>query len=143
MAWLNNGEIWIGVPGEREIPGGLWHSADAGKSWEQVDDFVNVTSIDSRMAANGEKETVMVAEQSFKRLRGTEFIQGASRVQEQVPDGSWIPSEAPPHGTDSEIEICGNLDDGRLHVRVDKQIYQQGTRPLLRSVIKLWGSFSS
>jgi hypothetical protein len=143
VAWLNNGEIWIGVPGEREIPGGLWHSADAGKSWKQVDDFVNVTSIDSRMAANGEKETVMVAEQSFKRLRGTEFIQGKSRVQEQVPDGSWMPSEAPPHGTDSEIEICGNLADGRLHVRVDKQIYQQGTRPLFRSVIKLWGSFSS
>lgn len=135
VAWQRNGEIWIGVPGERDNAGGLWHSPDAGKTWQRVERFRNVTSIDLRRAPNGGDETVVVAEQSFKRLRDAEFSPGSSRVEERTSDGKWISSDAPPHGSDSEIEICGTLPDGTLHVRVDRRVYQQHNRPLYRWVI--------
>jgi hypothetical protein len=138
VVWQRNGEIWIGVPGERDNAGGLWHSPDAGKMWQRIEGFFNVTSIDLRLAPNGGGETVVVAEQSFKRLRDTEFYPGSSRVEERTSDGKWIPSDAPPHGSDSEIEICGTLPDGTLHVRVDRQVYQQRSRPLYRWVIDVF-----
>jgi len=77
----------------------------------------------------------MVAEEKFRRVSGTEFVEGSSRVVERAPDGKWIQSDAPPYGTDSEIEICGALLDGTLEVRVDKQIYQQSSRPLFQLVL--------
>lgn len=135
VVWQQSGEIWIGVPGEGENAGGLWHSPDAGNTWQRIEGFFSVTSIDLRLAPNGREETVVVAKQSFKRLRGTEFSQGSSEVVERTSDGNWIPSDAPPHATDSEIEICGMLPDGTLHVRVDRQVYQQRSRPLYRWVI--------
>jgi hypothetical protein len=135
VVWQANGEIWLGVPGEREIAGGLWHSPDSGKSWQRVDGFFNVTSLHLRVAPGGGKETLMVAEQSFKRLSGTEFVQGSSRVMERASDGTWIGSAAPPHGAGSDIEICGTIPDGTLYVRVDNQLYKQRSRALYRSVI--------
>lgn len=134
VVWQKNGAIWIGVPGERGIAGGLWHSPDAGNRWQRVDGFFSVTSIDLRVARNGE-ETVMVAEEHFKRVSGTEFIEGSSRVVERARDGTWIRSDAPPYGPDSEVEICGTLPDGTRHVRVDNQIYRQSSRPLYRLVL--------
>jgi len=139
VVWQQNGEIWIGVPGERGIAGGLWHSSDAGESWQRVDGFFSVTSIDLRVARNGE-ETVMVAEEHFKRVSGTEFIEGSSRVVQRAPDGNWTRSDAPPYGPNSEVEICGTLPDGTRHVRVDKQIYRQSSRPLYRFVVDVIGS---
>jgi len=95
-----------------------------------IEGFFNVTSINLRLAPNGEEETVVVAEQSFKRLRDTEFYPGSSRVEERTPDCRWIPSDASPHGSDSKIEICGALPDGTLHVRVGRRVCQQHSRPL-------------
>jgi hypothetical protein len=139
VVWQQNGEIWIGVPGERGIAGGLWHSPDVGESWQRIDGFFSVTSIGLRVARNGE-ETVMVAEENFKRVSGTEFIEGSSRVIERAPDGKWTRSDAPPYGPNSEVEICGTLPDGTLQVRVDKQIYQQSSRPLYQLVVEVIGS---
>lgn len=139
VVWQQNGEIWIGVPGERGIAGGLWHSPNAGESWQRVDGFFSVTSIDLRGAQNGE-ETVMVAEENFKRVSGTEFVEGSSRVVERAPDDKWTRSDAPPYGTDSQVEICGTLPNGTLHMRVDKQIYRQSSRPLYRLVVDVIGS---
>ncbi len=143
VVWQRNGEIWIGVPGERDNAGGLWHSPDAGKTWKRIEGFFNVTSINLRLAPNGEEETIIVAEQSFKRLRDTEFFPGSSRVEERTSDGKWIPSDAPPHGSDSEIEICGTLPDGTLHMRVDRRVYQRHSRPLYRWVIDVFRPFHS
>lgn len=143
VVWQRNGEIWIGVPGERGVAGGLWHSPDAGTTWQRMEGFFNVTSIHRRVAPNGKDETVVVAEQSFKRPRDTESYPGSSRVEERTADGKWIPSDAPPRGSDSEIEMCGTLPDGTLHVRVDRQVYQQSSRPLYRWVIDVFRSFHS
>ncbi|MCP4261066.1 MAG: TIR domain-containing protein [Planctomycetes bacterium] len=145
VAWQQNGEIWIGVPGERDTAGSLWHSPDAGKNWkESTKNFYNVTSIDLRPTPNHGEETVVVAEQSFKRPHYTytdaEFIKGSSGIWKWTSDGNWIPSDAPPHGTDSEIEICGRLPDGTLYIRVDKQLYRQQRLPLYRWLIELFRS---
>lgn len=143
VLWQQNGEIWIGVPGERDNAGGLWHSPDAGKTWQRIERFFSVTSMDLRLASNGREETVVVAEQSFRKPRDTEFRQGSSRIEERMSDGKWIPSDAPPHGSDSEIEICGTLPDGTLHVRVDRQVYQQRSQSLYRRVLDVFRSSHS
>ncbi len=142
VVWQQNGEIWIGVRGECEIRGGLWHSPDNGASWQRDSSFFSVTSIDVRSAQNKEDEKIIVAEQSFRRLRGTEFIDVPSRVMERASDGTWTQSEAPPHGTNSEIEICGTLPNGTFYIRVDGQIYQQSSKLLYSWVIDKLGTFN-
>jgi hypothetical protein len=136
VIWQNNGEIWLGIPGEGEISGGLWHSPDTGVTWRRIDGFFNVTSVGVRAASRGGRETVLVAEQSFKRLQGTEFIRGSSRLVERAADGSWIPSAAPPFDADSEIEICGETSAGTLYVRVNNQVYARRSRPLFATVVE-------
>jgi hypothetical protein len=140
VVWQQNGEIWLGVRGERGIAGGLWHSSDTGQSWQRVPDFFSVSSLDLRVAPDGGQERVMVAEQSFKRLHETELSPGPSRVVERAADGTWTRISALPYREDSEIEICGTLLDGTLYVRVDQQIYQQRSRPLYRVVVDRGGS---
>ena len=134
VVWQDSGDIWIGAPGERDIAGGLWHSPDGGRSWTRIDGFFSVTSLDIRRTADG-NDTLMVAEQSFKRLNDTAFVAGSSRLVERRSDGTWVPSDAPPYGTNSEIEICGTLADETLYVRVDNQIYRQGTRSVYASIV--------
>ncbi|HXV08086.1 MAG TPA: TIR domain-containing protein [Burkholderiales bacterium] len=138
VAWQDNGEIWIGVAGERKTPGGLWHSADAGQTWRRVDGFSSVTSIDLRSAARA--QTVVVAEQGIRQPRGTQLVSEPTRMMERTPDGAWTEIEAPPHDHDSEIEICGTVIDGLLYVRVGERLYGQGSRPLYRSVADVLGN---
>jgi hypothetical protein len=130
VAWQDNGEIWIGVAGERKTPGGLWHSADAGQTWQRVDAFSSVTSIDLRDSG----KTVAVAEQGIRQPRGTQLVSERTRMMERTPAGAWTEIEAPPHDHDSEIEICGTVADGPLYARVGERLYRQGSRPFYRSV---------
>jgi hypothetical protein len=139
VLWQDSGELWIGVPGEGEITGGLWHSSDRGSTWRRVDGFFNVTSLSLRPASGRGSETVLVAEQSFKRLHGTEFVQGSSRLVERNSDGAWIPSAAPPFDAASEIEICGDTPNGTLYVRVNNQVYERQSRPLYRAMMEAMG----
>jgi hypothetical protein len=133
VIWQDEGDIWIGAAGERDSAGGLWHSADGGGSWQKIDGFISVTSLELRPAPGGGSGTLVVAEQSFKRLDGTQFGNGSSRVVERAPDGTWVAAAAPPFGSDSEIEMCGTVADGTRYVRVDGQILREDTRPLYRS----------
>jgi hypothetical protein len=138
VVWQGNDEIWIGVTGERKAPGGLWHSPDGGGSWEKVKDFVSVTSLDLVTSPDG-KETLLVAEDNFMHLVNTSNVPGSARVMERADDDRWVPADAPPHGSDSKIEICGTLPDGSLTIRVDGRIYQKSSRSLLRSVLEGFG----
>jgi len=137
VAWQQNGEIWIGVAGERGLPGGLWHSPDGGESWQHVEGFSSVTSIELRAARDGGKQTVMIAEQGIRKPHGTQLVSERTRVVERTPDGGWAEIDAPPHDTDSEIEICGTVRNGALYVRVGEQLYRQASRPLYRSVAEV------
>jgi len=139
VAWQQNGEIWIGVAGERGLPGGLWHSPDGGESWQHVEGFSSVTSIELRAARNGGKQTVMIAEQGIRKPHGTQLVSERTRVVERTPDGGWAEIDAPPHDTDSEIEICGTVRNGALYARVGEQLYTQASRPLYRSVAEVLG----
>ncbi|HEU5283640.1 MAG TPA: hypothetical protein VFU53_07495 [Burkholderiales bacterium] len=135
VAWQDDGQIWIGVAGEREMAGGLWHSADAGQSWQRVDGFSSITSIELRNAG----KTVVVAEQGIRQPRGTQLVSERTRMEERTPNGAWTEIDAPPHDNDSEIEICGTIPDGALYVRVGEQLYRQASLPLYRSVAGVLG----
>jgi hypothetical protein len=134
VIWQSNDEIWIGVAGERGVPGGLWHSSDGGGDWKIVDGFTSVTSLDLAASPNG-GETLLVAEERFERVQGEGSAPGKVRMVERAAGNSWPDSSAPPFGSNSEIEICGTLPDGSFHVRVDGTIYQKSSRPLLRTVL--------
>jgi hypothetical protein len=134
VAWQANDEIWIGVEGERNAPGGLWHSADGGASWAKVDGFESVTSLDLVPAGDG-NEKLLVAEDNFERIVNTSPVPGSARIVENAGGDTWIPAEAPPHGSDSKIELCGTLPDGVFNVRVGGTIYQKSSRSLLRSLL--------
>jgi hypothetical protein len=135
IAWQGNNEIWIGVRGERKAPGGLWHSPDGGGSWNKIDEFVSVTSL-GLVGSTGGKETLLVAEDNFKRLHTRSNVPGSARIMERADGDRWTPVSALPYGSDSEIEICGTLPNGMLYVRVDGTIYQKSSRSLLRSVLE-------
>jgi hypothetical protein len=134
VAWQDNDEIWIGIAGERGIPGGLWHSADAGAHWEKIDGFYNITSL--YLVGRGSDQTLMVAEQGFAHLQDTERVRESTRLVERASDGTWNRVDGPPYGSDSEIEICGALPDGTLIVRVNGTIYRESSRSLFRSAVE-------
>jgi hypothetical protein len=134
VIWQSNDEIWIGVAGERGVAGGLWHSLDGGKNWKMVDEFTSVTSLDLTTSAGG-SETLVVAEERFEYVKGSGMAPTTARVVERAAGDSWIPASAPPYGSNSEIDICGTLPDGALHVRVDGMSYREDTRSLFRSLL--------
>jgi hypothetical protein len=136
VVWQASGDIWIGVRGERDITGGLWHSRDGGESWNKVRDFFSITSLYVLSESSGRKETLLVAEQRFRRVEGSEFVNGETRLMKQVSDHDWSAASAPAHGSNSEIEICGTPDDGKLYVRVDSQIHRQTSRSLYRTLLE-------
>ena len=113
----------------------MWHSPDGGSSWTKIDEFVSVTSLGLAASIDG-KETLLVAEDNYKRLHTRSNVPGSARIMERADGDHWIPASAPPHGSDSEIEICGTMPDGVLYIRVDGAIYQKSTRSLFRSVIE-------
>lgn len=133
VAWQATDTIWLGVPGERDIVGGLWHSPDGGASWQKVEGFHSVTSIELRSVKG--RETPIVAEQGFPYVHETQRLRSRSRVVERDAAGRWVDSEAPPHGGESEIELCGTMADGSRFIRVDGTIFGAGTLPLWRSLI--------
>ena len=135
IAWQGDDEIWIGVEGERKAPGGLWHSADGGGNWKKVDGFESVTSLDL-VASPGGKEALLAAEDNFPRLVNTSPVPSSARIAASADGDLWVAAEVPPHGSDSEIEICGTVPNDSLYVRVDGVIYQKTTRSLLRSVLE-------
>lgn len=134
VIWQSNDEIWIGVAGERGVAGGLWHSPDGGESWKTVDEFTSVTSLDLIASAGG-NENLLVAEERFEYVKETGMAPTMARVVERAADDSWVPTSAPPYGSNSEIDICGTLPDGALQVRVDGMIYREDTRSLFRSLL--------
>ena len=105
------------------------------RSWTKIHEFVSVTSLDLAASIDG-KETLLVAEDNFERLHTSSNVPGSARIMERADGDHWIPASAPPHGSDSEIEICGTMPDGALYIRVGGAIYQNRTRSLLRSVLE-------
>jgi hypothetical protein len=134
VVWQSNDEIWIGIAGERGIAGGLWHSPDGGTRWKKVEGFISVTSLGLIASPSG-KETLLVAEESLKHVISSSNVPSAARLVERADGDRWVPIDALPYGSNSEIEICGTLADGTLNVRVDGTIYQKRSRSLLRSVL--------
>lgn len=133
VVWHNR-EIWIGAAGERQIAGGLWHSPDAGSTWQKVDGFSSVTSIDLELSPSG-SQLLRVAEQGgLSRLTELEFKEGESKVMERRGDGSFAEAAAPPHGSASEIEICGRVPGDALYYRVDNRIFKPQTRRLFQTI---------
>lgn len=116
------------MPGERDVAGGLWHSADRGTHWRKVEGFDSVSSLELRMGSG--KELLVVADQSFARVQGDMRAPSRSRVAQRGPQGNWVDSDAPPHGGESEIELCGTRSDGVRHIRVDGTIYRETSRSL-------------
>jgi hypothetical protein len=132
VAWEDSGAIWIGAPGDHRIEGGLWHGPDAGSTWEKVGGFANVTSID--LDGSG---MLRVAEQGgTPRLSELELKTGQSRVMERRAGGPFAEGAAPPHGSASEIEICGTIPGDSLYYRVDNQLFRLQTTRLYRSVFQ-------
>jgi hypothetical protein len=124
VAWTDDAGIWLGMAGwDAESSGGLWHSADAGKSWKRVEGFSSVNSI-AVEAVEGRTRSVTIAESYFERWRGAFLEPYPTRVRRRVwPGGQWQDAPMPPFGARSEVELCGTLN-GVPIVRVDTSLFR-------------------
>lgn len=139
IAWTSDDQIWLGVPGwDGEVVGGLWHTADRGRTWTQVDGFAGVSSIAATEASVG--FAVTVAESHFDQWRGSFLEPYASRVVVRQPGAAnWAPAPMPPFGTRSDLELVGPLDGAEI-VRVDERLFRRDRVALWRFLSeRLWG----
>jgi hypothetical protein len=127
IVWLDDGTLWLGMPARRDREkGGLWRSDDQGASWKRVEGFSGVNSI-SR--AGGDAHAVIVTELHHDRWTENGFLEPSpTRVLVSRGDPNrWVTAGAPPFGSRSEVEVCGQSSDGKTQVRVDERIFQQRT----------------
>jgi hypothetical protein len=123
--------MWIGVPARADhVDGGLWRSADGGMSWARIQGFTGVSSL---LATDAPTPAVWVSESHHYVWEGGILRPRGARLVRSDADGrNWVPSDSPPLGTRSEVELSGVAPDGELIVRVDETIYRSGQRPLWR-----------
>ena len=128
IAWGAEGQLWIGVTsrpdGER---GGLWRSRDGGANWQRIEGF---SSVHSLALAQGNREPLIVSERYHEAWeKGTWRVRHPSRVVQSGDGGGFSPADAPPFGSESEVDFCGRDADGHLWVRVDQSVYGHRTVP--------------
>jgi hypothetical protein len=125
VAWSKEGEIWLGVPGwDTQTSGGLWNSTDNGLTWARNKNFNNVSSVAIR-EKGGITRSIIVTESYFEQWRGILLEPYTARVVELLKgDSIWKNMPAPPFGSRSELEFCGELN-GVMVMRVDRTVYLQ------------------
>jgi len=135
VAMQQDGQMWLGVRATREQQGGLWHSPKRGASWVRQDGFRSVASIEVLRDASG-GESVVVAERHADLWSGGLLVPYPTRVVRREGE-AWVPAEAPPYGTRSEVELCGSLPDGTRLVRVDERVHRLDSRTLFTLLLAL------
>lgn len=135
VAWSPEGDVWLGMAGrDARERGGLWLRRAGRRTWERLDDFTSVQSIELDVRG-GRTRSVLVTERHVDLWSGIRLVPRPTRVVVGAADGTaWRPAPAPPFGTRSEVELVGPLNGARL-VRVDEHIYRQRTIPLWRFLL--------
>ncbi len=109
-------DVWLGFAQDQLTPGGLWHTADRGRSWDQLPHITDVRSI--RRLDVG----LLVA---ARRNRELGFY--------RLDDTTATPFDVPGKGDD--LEVCGQVD-GQPVIRADRSAYRRARRPWWRTVLR-------
>lgn len=128
-------DVWIGLPvRENGAVGGLWHTADGGKTWQRIDQFPSVASI---AVSPEQAHRVLVATAPGRIRSGIREARFEAQCWELPPGGStWRKLDpAPPFSSGSRIHIAGFLPGGSCIILVDSVIHELGRDNLARRVL--------
>jgi len=132
-AWGSSG-IWIGVPISSSFssPGGLWHSADGGASFQAIEGFRSVHSVLADEPAPGRVLVAEVARSAPPNTQVPVSTVRRSRIAVGPAEGAWPEFPGPPHGDADVLELVGRIENEGLIVRVGQSLYEQTRVPLGR-----------
>ncbi len=131
-AAANGDEVWLGMPlrSDKRL-GGLWYSANSGRSWQRIKEFSSVSAIiiDPRRPGH-----VMVATAPGRWESGVREGTLATELWESA-NADWRPMQHyPPFTARSRVHFAGFFADGSLVIQVDSAIYELGKDSLARRI---------